>query len=251
LISLAQGERGASKPYLRGKIWWIRNLVPGETKERRESSNSTNKNDAIRLLNSRRKEIDDGRMVPAAVTIANLLDLYLADKKSKKSGYRDAEIYVPLHLRPAFGRTQPRDFTTRLISNFVEQKKSLGRANASINRWLEALHRAFTPGYQNRPRLVPEIPQIPMLDETDNVREGLFSHADYVKVAGRTACTPAPPAGDWLSPRNAFRRDACAPMGSGRLEFQPDSPGKATNQDQTGAQRTAIWRAPGLAGDGI
>jgi 3-methyladenine DNA glycosylase/8-oxoguanine DNA glycosylase len=157
-------------------------LVPGETKERRESSNSTNKNDAIRLLNSRRKEIDNGRMVPAAVTIADLLDLYLADKKSKKSGYGTRKSNVRVHLRPAFGRTQPRDFTTRLISNVVEQKKSLGRANASINRWLEALHRAFTLGYQNRPRLVPEIPQIPMLDETDNVREGLLSHADYVKL---------------------------------------------------------------------
>src|SRR5947209_8467087 len=62
------------------------------------------------------------------------------------------------------------------------QKKKLGRANASINRWLESLHRAFTLGYENKPRLVGEIPKFPMLDESDNVREGLLAHEDYAKL---------------------------------------------------------------------
>jgi hypothetical protein len=56
---MAKGEPGTAKPYLRGKIWWIRYSVSGQDRERFESSNSTNKNDAIRLLNKRRKEIDD------------------------------------------------------------------------------------------------------------------------------------------------------------------------------------------------
>jgi hypothetical protein len=38
--------------------------------------------------------------------------------------------------------------TTIAISNFVSRKKALDYANASINRWFEALHRAFTPGFR-------------------------------------------------------------------------------------------------------
>ena len=178
---MPKGEKGSARPYLRGDIWWIRYAVPGEKGERRESSGSTDKNEALRLLNKRRGEVDAGTVVPSKATIGDLLDLYLADKKSTK-GYRDAETYVRLHLRPAFGKASARQLTTKMITNFVDQKKQLGRANASINRWLEALHRSFTLGYKNRPRLVPEIPEIPMLDESDNVREGLLAHADYVKL---------------------------------------------------------------------
>jgi integrase len=178
---MPKGERGTSRPYLRGKIWWIRYTIPGEKDERFESSKSISKKDATKLLNKRRKEIDDRTIVPAEATIGNLLDLYLVDKRNTK-GYRDAETYVRLHLRPAFGKVRVNGLTTALINNFVEQKRKLGRANASINRWLEGLHRAFTLGYKNRPRLVGEIPEIQMLDESGNVREGLLSHEDYVRL---------------------------------------------------------------------
>jgi integrase len=178
---MPKGERGTSKPFLRGKIWWVRYSVPGEKEERRESSHSTNKNDAIRLLNQRRGEVDRGVISASKATIGDLLNLYLADKKNTR-GYGDAETYVRLHLQPAFGNLGVQQLPTRSISNFVEQKRALGRANASINRWLEGLHRAFTLGYEHRPRLVTEIPKIPMLDESDNVREGLLCHTDYVKL---------------------------------------------------------------------
>src|SRR5690242_17314344 len=100
---MARGERGTSRPYQRGKIWWIRYTVPGEAKERFESSKSTSKADAIKLLNKRRREIDEKTVVPANATIGSLLDLYLADRKKGK-GYKDADTYVRLHLRPAFGK---------------------------------------------------------------------------------------------------------------------------------------------------
>jgi site-specific recombinase XerC len=178
---MPKGERGTSRPYRRGKIWWIRYTVPGEAKERFESSKSPNKADAVKLLNKRRREIDEKTVVPAHAMIGNLLDLYLADRKKGK-GYRDAETYVRLHLRPAFGKVKVGNVTTSMVENFIAQKKALGRANASINRWLEGLHRAFTLGFEHKPRLVSEVPRIAMLDESDNVREGLLSHRDYVKV---------------------------------------------------------------------
>jgi hypothetical protein len=29
---MAKGERGTAKPYLRGRVWWIKYYVPGEKK---------------------------------------------------------------------------------------------------------------------------------------------------------------------------------------------------------------------------
>lgn len=150
---MAQGERGTSRPYLRGKIWWIRYTVAGEPKERFESSKSTSKAEGIKLLNKRRREIDEKTVVPAGARIGNLLDLYLADR-GKGTGYRDAETYVRLHLRPAFGKLKVGDLSTAMLENFIAQKKNAGRANASINRWLEALHRAFTLGYEHQKPLL-------------------------------------------------------------------------------------------------
>ena len=86
---MPKGERGSARPYLRGEIWWIKYKVPGEEKPRFESSKSKNKNDAIRLLNKRRKEIDDRQVTATDASVADLLRLYLADqRKQKRSSYQ-------------------------------------------------------------------------------------------------------------------------------------------------------------------
>jgi hypothetical protein len=75
---MARGERGSARPYLRGAIWWIRYSVPGEG-ERFESSKSTEKKDALKLLHDRLQEIDNRQIGPKGVTVENLLDLHLRD----------------------------------------------------------------------------------------------------------------------------------------------------------------------------
>jgi hypothetical protein len=89
---MAKGERGTAKPYLRGSIWWIKYYVPGEGQLRYESSKSTVKNDAIRLLNQRRSEIDTPQISSGTATVGDLLDLYLADqRKQKRRSYKQAD----------------------------------------------------------------------------------------------------------------------------------------------------------------
>ena len=51
----------------------------GETDERFESSKSTNKNDAVKLLNQRRTEVVNRQVSSGNATIADLLELFLAD----------------------------------------------------------------------------------------------------------------------------------------------------------------------------
>ncbi len=182
---MAKGERGTAKPYLRGKIWWIRYSVPGEGQERFESSKSTIKNDAIRLLNKRRKEIDDRQITSTDATVSDLLRLYLEDqRRQQRHSHKQADGYVRLHLEPAFRKIKASALTTKMIKAFIDQKQVAEYANASINRWLEALRRAYTLGLKELPPLVYVAPEIEdlMLDENDNVREGFLEHEQYARL---------------------------------------------------------------------
>jgi len=162
---MPKGERGTSKAFLRGKIWWIRYKVPGEDHERRESSKSENKPDAVRLLNTRRKEIDDRLIVSASdAAVSDLLKLYLEDqKREKRSSIKNARRNVVNHLLPAFGRMKASKLETKHIERFIDQKQDAGFENASINRYLASLRRAFTLGMEALPPPVYSCPKIKKL----------------------------------------------------------------------------------------
>src|SRR5437660_11716193 len=118
---MSKGERGTAKPYLRGKIWWIKYYVPGELQPRYESSKSTTKNDRIRFLNQRRSEIDNRQVSSANATVGDLLELYLADqRKQGRRSFKQAEGYVRLHLDPAFGKIKASATTSKTIDCFIE-----------------------------------------------------------------------------------------------------------------------------------
>ena len=122
---MPKGERGTTKPYLRGKIWWINYYVPGEDRPRYESSKSASKNDAIRLLNQRRSEIESRQVSSLTATVGDLFKLYLADqRKQGRHSYKQADGYVRLHLDPAFGKIKASAITTR-------KHRPLHRAKAS------------------------------------------------------------------------------------------------------------------------
>ena len=179
---MPRGEKGTAKPYRRGTIWWIKYCVPEEEKPRRESSHSENKNEAIRLLNQRRAEIDKRAVSSSTSTLEDLLQLYLADQqKQKRHSHKQAEGYVRLHLQPAFGKVRAGNVTSNLINRFIQMKQEQGYANASINRMLEALRRSFRLGLDALPPLIYVAPKIELLEE-DNVREGFLEHADYLKL---------------------------------------------------------------------
>jgi integrase len=179
---MPKGERGTSRPFLRGKIWYIRYKVPGEEKERWESSKSTNKTDAIRLLNQRRKEIDDRQVTSTNATVHDLLLLYLDDQKRQgRHSYKQAEGYVRLHLEPALGPIKASKLQSKHIEAFIDQKQAAKYANATINRWLEALSRGYALALKKLPPLVYVAPEIKdLMLEEDNVREGFLEHEQYI-----------------------------------------------------------------------
>jgi integrase len=114
--------------------------------------------------------------------VGDLLDLYLADqKKQARHSLKQAEGYVRIHLRPAFGRFNVAEIKSQSIDGFIDQKQSASYSNASINRWLEALRRSFVLGMNLTPQLVYVAPRIEMLNE-DNVREGFLEHDQYLAL---------------------------------------------------------------------
>ena len=68
-----------------------------------------------------------------------------------------------------------------MIDQFIRQKQDKGLANASINRYLPALCRAFTLGMEALPPLLYTAPKISKLEE-DNVREGFLEHWQYTNL---------------------------------------------------------------------
>ncbi len=85
---MARGKRRSSEPYLRGNIWWIRYTVPGETKERLESSKSTSRADAQILLTKRRREIDQRTIAPTPESAHYLTCTSQNGKTGKDTGTR-------------------------------------------------------------------------------------------------------------------------------------------------------------------
>jgi hypothetical protein len=66
------------------------------------------------------------------------------------------------------------------LNAYIARRQKEGRKNATINRELAILRRAFRLGYEHDPQLVFRVPVIKALKE-DNVREG-FLEADKYHV---------------------------------------------------------------------
>lgn len=180
---MPKGERGTSRPfqYKGSKNWYIRYTPPGE-KEKIEATRSPDKEVAKRLLRQRLREIDERKVTITDADVGDLLKLYLADQKRQgRHSYQQAEGYVRLHLDPAFGPIKASKLGSNHIESFIDQKQVAKYANATINRWLEALRRAYKLGMERLPPLVYVAPNIKgLMLEEDNVREGFLEHEQYV-----------------------------------------------------------------------
>jgi integrase len=163
--------------------WWIQYSRDG--KVFRESAKTDNYGDAERLLKKRQGEIVTGAFAglePERIRISSLLDDELADLKANdRKSYQSVEGGIRLHLRPFFGDVRVADFRSTLVKNYKLKRKDEDASNATINRELTILKRAFNLGYQAEPPLVAKVPHIPRLPE-HNVRTGFLEHEQYKRL---------------------------------------------------------------------
>jgi integrase len=168
--------------YKRGNVWWIKYYRNG--KSFRESSKSSKKRVAKRLLDRREGNIALGK-VPGIhfekVSFNELAENFLRDYRiNQKKSLPRAERSV-VKLKELFAGFKATEITTVKINEYIENRLIEGAANATINRELSALKRLMNLGREQTPPLVDRVPYIPALKE-NNVRKGFFEHGDFLAI---------------------------------------------------------------------
>lgn len=168
--------------FTRGNIQWIKYYRNGQPLY--ESSHSTKREDAKHLLKVREGEIANGN-VPAKlfekVLLEEILDDLLVEYRVKKrKNLVNAERYVR-RLKDFFPGWKANRIQTSDAQRYIEQRQKDGRADASINRDLAALKKAFSLALRQTPPRVQRMPYVPTLKE-DNVRTGFLEREEYLKL---------------------------------------------------------------------
>ncbi len=172
--------RGLGNIFKRGSVWWIRYSYRG--RDYRESSRSDSEASARRLLKKRLGEIGRGRLVGPSedrVTFDDLANALVTDYQvNGKRSIRSAQLSL-WHLERSIGPYRAVDITSERVKAHILRRQKEGAANASINRELACLKRAFSLAIKSG-RLAGT-PYIPMLDE-NNARQGFLDHGSFLAL---------------------------------------------------------------------
>lgn len=171
---------GTGSIYQRGRIWWISYMVRGE--QVNESSKSQDRDDAKKLLRKRLGEIEGGRAVSTtSITVPQLLsrlEEHYIEKERRSIADLKGKIAA---LQTRFKGVRASEFGTSDINRLKSSMKRDKATNATINRYLAALRRAFKLAERNDPPLVGRVPHFEMLPE-DNARQGFINHEQYRRI---------------------------------------------------------------------
>lgn len=143
--------------YKRGKWWWIQYYHKG--KAVRESTRTTEKGIArarliAREAESRGHSYNDGKLM-FQVLLNDLYDDYLINRRKSMEGL----VYkLDSFIRPYFAHLLVTDVTPTVIQTYIRKRLTDGVSNATINRELSYILRAFNLGALNgRIQYVPKI----------------------------------------------------------------------------------------------
>jgi integrase len=101
-------------------------------------------------------------------------------RENVRKSLLDVQIRLKNHLLPAVGDIRAADFGTWHIKQYIARRRKYA-ANATINRELAVVSRAFHIALTADPPVVARMPHIPRLSE-DNVREGFLDLDGYRRL---------------------------------------------------------------------
>jgi integrase len=173
-------QRGLGLIFQRGAIFWIQYNVRG--KRYRESSGSTNRADAVRMLKQRIADVQTGKPVGSQIertTLGDIIAMVEDDYRANRRQLRGIESPI-IHLIRHFGKECPAiNVTADVVTQYRATRLETGAANASINRSLAVLKRAFK--LAAIAGKVAHQPYIAMLTE-DNARQGFVTPSEFERL---------------------------------------------------------------------
>lgn len=151
-------------------VWWIQYYSRG--RKIRESTETTDAGEAKELLKRKEGDATKGRStksVERKVLFSELAALVVKDYEL--NGYRslvDIKLRHRLHILPVFGNKRANRITEADLDDYILLRRREGAKNATINRELVTMKRAFNLGIQKH--IVSDRPHITLLDEDNGDR---------------------------------------------------------------------------------
>jgi integrase len=174
-------------------VWWVSYYVEGV--EQRESTRTLVYSEAVDVLQQRNKERGEGALVTTAdrrATVADLLDdlvrhyemrrlASLRTVRQHRAALLDLDPETGKPGKEGVGSLPACKLATARLVQLVTTWQRAGVADATINRRLTSLKRAYRLALLSDPPKVTRVPHIPRLPE-HNVREGFFEKAEFHAV---------------------------------------------------------------------
>jgi len=166
--------------YSRRGGWYIRFTFNG--REYRESSKSTERDVALKMLERQRNEVVEGKMVGPrrqALRFDDLVSLTEADYRANGRKSTESTRYRLKHLRKAFGTTPAAEITNRTLKPYVNHRVDERASAATIRYELVLIGRMFTLAVEAD--LLRDRPPLPTV-VVRNARQGFFEAEEVAAV---------------------------------------------------------------------
>jgi len=137
-------RRGLGMVFQRGITWWVQYHWRGT--RYRETSGSTVRIDAVKLLRKRMAEMGKGQLLGPDIektTFADLVQM-IRDDYAVNQRRSTRRLNTTLNaMEPVFGRTRACDITLDRLNRYVSDRMAAGIAPATVKLELTHLHKAF------------------------------------------------------------------------------------------------------------
>lgn len=171
--------------YRRGRTLWIKYYRDGVAY--RESTESDKEGVAKKLL--KRREGDVERGIPVTPQTNRVLfdelakDVLTDYTVNGKRSIANVERAFRLYIVPHFRGKRAAAITTADVRKYIAERQAAGAKNATVNRELAYIRRAFSLGMEGK---ITQKPKITMLRE-NNTRVGFFEAKQFEDVRSRLA----------------------------------------------------------------
>jgi integrase len=155
-------------------------------REYRKSSGSTSEVVARKRLKEKLDAISKGRFVPneEKLTFEQIRQGLITDYKVQDNRSLSTMLYCVKHLEKFFGFDRAIDITSDRVREYQAARLAEGASRATVNREVAYLGRMLSLAANADPPKISRKPKFPMLDESDNVRQGFVEYGDFVKLLG-------------------------------------------------------------------